>query len=172
MVQSKPIRVMIVDDEPIACRRVQRLLKSEPDVEIQKIANNGKDAVDGIGKLSPDLVFLDIQMPGMDGFEVLRSLDPQRMPHIIFVTAYDRYAIRAFEVHALDYLLKPFDQDRFKEALGRARDQISKDRSKELNHGLLSLLEEMKPASKYLERLVVKSSGRVFFLKTDEIDWI
>lgn len=172
MAHSKSIRVMIVDDEPIACRRVQRLLKTEPEVEILKVTNNGKDAVDGIQKLNPDLVFLDIQMPGMDGFEVVRSLDPEHLPQIIFVTAYDRYAIRAFEVHALDYLLKPFDQDRFKEALARARDQITKDRSKELNHGLMSLLEEMKPATKYLERLVVKTSGRVFFLKTEEIDWI
>src|SRR5512144_2309269 len=116
MSPAKSIRVMIVDDEPIACRRVQRLLKTEPNIEIIKTASNGRDAVEGIQKLNPDLVFLDIQMPGMDGFEVLRSLEPQHMPQIVFVTAYDRYAIRAFEVHALDYLLKPFDQDRFKEA--------------------------------------------------------
>ena len=172
MSPAKSIRVMIVDDEPIACRRVQRLLKTEPNIEIIKTASNGRDAVEGIQKLNPDLVFLDIQMPGMDGFEVLRSLEPQHMPQIVFVTAYDRYAIRAFEVHALDYLLKPFDQDRFKEALSRAKDQILKDRNKAINHGLLSLLEEMKPSSKYLERLVVKTSGRVFFLKTEEIDWI
>lgn len=172
MSNAKAIRVMIVDDEPIACRRVQRLLKTEPDVEIVKTAANGRDAVEGIQKLSPDLVFLDIQMPGMDGFEVLKSLDAEHLPHIVFVTAYDRYAIRAFEVHALDYLLKPFDQERFKESLLRAKDEIMKDRGKLLNRGLLSLLEEIKPASKYLERLVVKTSGRVFFLKTDEIDWI
>lgn len=170
--ESKAIRVMIVDDEPIACRRVQRLLKTEPDVEIVKVASNGRDAIESIQKLSPDLVFLDIQMPGMDGFEVLKSLDPENLPQIVFVTAYDRYAIRAFDVHALDYLLKPFDQDRFKEALERAKSQVMKDRSKILNRGLLSLLQEIKPASKYLERLVVKTSGRVFFLKTEEIDWI
>lgn len=170
--ESKAIRVMIVDDEPIACRRVQRLLKTEPDVEIVKVASNGRDAIENIQKLNPDLVFLDIQMPGMDGFEVLKSLDPENLPQIVFVTAYDRYAIRAFDVHALDYLLKPFDEDRFKEALERAKSQVMKDRSKILNRGLLSLLQEIKPATKYLERLVVKTSGRVFFLKTEEIDWI
>lgn len=172
MNDSKTIRVMIVDDEPIACRRIQRLLKAEPEVEIVKTANNGRDAVEGIQKLNPDLLFLDIQMPGMDGFEVVKALDPEHLPHIVFVTAYDRYAIRAFEVHALDYLLKPFDEDRFKDALSRAKTQVMKDRNKLINRGLLSLLEEMKPASKYLERLVVKTSGRVFFLKTEEIDWI
>ena len=169
---TKALRVMIVDDEPIACRRVQRLLKADPDVDIVKVASNGEQAVEGVRKLEPDLIFLDVQMPGMDGFEVVRSIEPEKMPHVIFVTAYDRYAIRAFEVHALDYLLKPFDQDRFYEAVARAKGQIMKDRSKALNSGLLSLLEEIKPAPKYLERLVVKTSGRVFFLKTEEIDWI
>src|SRR5688572_14198946 len=116
---SDPIRVMIVDDEPIACRRIQRLLKAEPDVEIVQIAANGQEAIEGIRNHQPHLVFLDVQMPGTDGFEVVKAIGPQNMPHIIFVTAYDRYAIRAFEVHALDYLLKPFDQDRFKESLQR-----------------------------------------------------
>jgi two-component system LytT family response regulator len=172
MVQEKTIRVCIVDDEPIACRRIQRLLKDDVGIEIVKICNNGEQATDAIRKLSPDLVFLDIQMPGMDGFEVLKSLQNEHIPHVIFVTAYDRYAIQAFEVHALDYLLKPFDTERFEEALTRAKAQIDQDRNRSLNKGLYALLEEMKTPPRYLERLVIKASGRVFFLKTEEIDWI
>ena len=172
MVQEKTIRVCIVDDEPIACRRIQRLLKDDTSIEIVKICNNGEHATEAIRKLSPDLVFLDIQMPGMDGFEVLKSLQNENMPHVIFVTAYDRYAIQAFEVHALDYLLKPFDTERFEEALTRAKAQIEQDRNRTLNKGLFALLEEMKTPPRYLERLVIKASGRVFFLKTEEIDWI
>ena len=172
MVQEKTIRVCIVDDEPIACRRIQRLLKDDTSIEIVKICNNGEHATEAIRKLSPDLIFLDIQMPGMDGFEVLKSLQNENMPHVIFVTAYDRYAIQAFEVHALDYLLKPFDTERFEEALSRAKTQIEQDRNRTLNKGLFALLEEMKTPPRYLERLVIKASGRVFFLKTEEIDWI
>jgi two-component system LytT family response regulator len=172
MVQEKVIRVCIVDDEPIACRRIQRLLKDDPSIEILKICNNGEQAAEAIKKLSPDLVFLDIQMPRMDGFEVLKSLESENMPHVIFVTAYDRYAIQAFEVHALDYLLKPFDTERFEEAISRAKAQIQQDRNRTLNKGLYALLEEMKTPPRYLERLVIKASGRVFFLKTEEIDWI
>lgn len=172
MVEEKTIRVCIVDDEPIACRRIQRLLKDDPEIEIVRICNNGEQASETILKLSPDLVFLDIQMPGMDGFEVLKSLKLEKLPHVIFVTAYDRYAIQAFEVHALDYLLKPFDTERFEEALKRAKEQIRLDRDRSINHGLFALLEEMKAPPRYLERLVIKTSGRVFFLKTDEIDWI
>ncbi|MCI0442337.1 LytTR family DNA-binding domain-containing protein [bacterium] len=172
MIQEKTIRVCIVDDEPIACRRIQRLLKDDSSIEILKICSNGEQAADAIKKLSPDLIFLDIQMPGMNGFEMLKSVPVENMPHVIFVTAYDRYAIQAFEVHALDYLLKPFDTERFEEALTRAKSQIDRDRSRNLNKGLYALLEEMKTPPRYLERLVIKASGRVFFLKTDEIDWI
>ena len=110
MTENKTIRVCIIDDEPIACRRIQRLLKDDVEIDIVQTCNDGEDAVDAIQQLHPDLIFLDVQMPGMDGFEVLKSLKPETMPHVIFVTAYDRYAIQAFEVHALDYLLKPFDR--------------------------------------------------------------
>jgi two-component system LytT family response regulator len=172
MVDEKVIRVCIVDDEPIACRRIQRLLKDDQEIEIIKVCNNGEQASEMIQKLAPDLVFLDIQMPGMNGFEVLKSLKTEKFPQVIFVTAYDKYAIQAFEVHALDYLLKPFDTERFEEALNRAKEQIHQDRDRSINHGLFALLEEMKSPPRYLERLVIKTSGRVFFLKTDEIDWI
>jgi two-component system, LytTR family, response regulator len=161
------IRVCVVDDEPIACRKIQRLLREDPQMEVVAVCKNGEEAAGAIQKLSPDLVFLDVQMPEMDGFEVLKATGTDNMPYVIFVTAYDHYAIQAFEVHALDYLLKPFDKKRFQDSLNRAKAQIQLDRQQP---NLEALLKEIKPS--YLERLVIKSRGNVFFLKTDEIDWI
>jgi two-component system LytT family response regulator len=172
MTDEKKIRVCIVDDEPIACRRIQRLLKDDPEIEIVQVCNNGEQALEAIQDFKPDLVFLDIQMPEMDGFEVLKSLRLQTLPHVIFITAYDRYAIQAFQIHALDYLLKPFHTGRFAEALVRAKSQIRQDRNSAFNNGLSELMAEMKSRPRYLERLMIKSGGRVFFLKTEEIDWI
>lgn len=166
------IRVCVIDDEPIACRKIQRMLKDDPEIETVGVCSNGEEAREAIEKLLPDLVFLDVQMPEMDGFEVLKSLNVEKMPHVIFVTAYDHYAIRAFEVHALDYLLKPFDRKRFQEALNHGKTQIGQDRNRTNKSELKALLEEMKTAPRYLERLVIKSHGKVFFLKTDAIDWI
>jgi two-component system, LytTR family, response regulator len=169
---NSKIRVCIIDDEPIACRRIQRLLKDDAELEIVRICNDGEDAVDAIHQFHPDLIFLDVQMPGMDGFEVLKSLKSESIPHVIFVTAYDRYAIQAFEVHALDYLLKPFDRKRFEQAVQRSKSQIYQSQERSNNSELIALLKEMKDQPQHLERLVVKSQGRVFFLKTEEIDWI
>jgi two-component system, LytTR family, response regulator len=166
------IRVCVIDDEPIACRKIQRMLKDDPEIETVGVCSNGEEARQAIENLLPDLIFLDVQMPEMDGFEVLKSLNVEKMPHIIFVTAYDHYAIRAFEVHALDYLLKPFDRKRFQEALNHGKTQISQDRNRSNKSELKALLEEIKSAPRYLERLVIKNQGKVFFLKTDAIDWI
>ncbi len=175
MVETK-IRTLIVDDEPLARERIQLMLKNEPDVEITGECGSGSQAVSLIEELSPDLVFLDIQMPEMDGFEVLKEIAPLRaqMPAIIFVTAYDQYAIRAFDVHALDYLLKPFNHERFQAALNRVREQIKKDggESDRRADSLSALLSDLQMKKQYLEKLVIKSSGRVYFLKTDQIDWI
>jgi two-component system LytT family response regulator len=163
------ITVCVVDDEPIACRKIQTLLKEDAEVEIVQVCKNGEEAVAAIRKHLPDLIFLDVQMPGLDGFEVLESLqDLHRMPYVVFVTAYDRYAIRAFDVHALDYLLKPFDKSRFSEALKRAKDQIRYRRETSYSKDLSALLEEIKMQPRTLGRLVI--NNRV--LKTDEIDWI
>lgn len=172
MEQKRKIRVCIIDDEPIACRRIERLLTEDQEIEIICVCNDGESAVESIEKLNPDLIFLDIQMPEMNGFEVLKSLNIELMPHVIFVTAYDRYAIQAFEVHALDYLLKPFDKKRFHQALKRAKAQVLQDQERSSNRELVALLKEMKSQSHYLERLIIKSKGRVSFLKTEEIDWI
>ena len=166
------IRVCVIDDEPIACRKIQRMLKDDPEIETVGVCSNGEEARETIQNLLPDLIFLDVQMPEMDGFEVLKSLNVEKMPHVIFVTAYDHYAIRAFEVHALDYLLKPFDRKRFQEALNHGKTQISQDRNRSSKSELKALLEEMKAMPRYLERLVIKNRGKVFFLKTDAIDWI
>src|SRR6266478_6735460 len=165
-------RVLIVDDEPLARERLRQLLEGEPDIEIAGECADGRSAVETISKETPDLVFLDVQMPELDGFGVLEAIGRERMPAVIFVTAHDKFALKAFEVHAVDYLLKPFDRQRFQTALRRALGQIQHHQTGELSQRLTALLAEVKPESKRLERLAIKSSGRVIFLKTDDIDWI
>src|SRR5437867_7209449 len=119
------IMALIVDDEPLARDRLQKLLEADPDVTIIGQSSNGREAVQVIEEQSPDLLFLDVQMPELDGFGVLQELDPARMPVVIFVTAHDRFALKAFEVHAVDFLLKPFDRERFQTALKRAKERIA-----------------------------------------------
>jgi len=165
------IRVLIVDDEPLARQRIRGLLRDDPEIDIAGECADGREAVVAIREQSPDLLFLDVQMPVLDGFGVLEAVGVDCMPAVVFVTAYDRYAIRAFEVHALDYLLKPFDRERFAKALQRAKAQLARDAS----HAALpltGLLDEVKSGRKPAERLVVKSAGRVFFVRIEEIDWI
>ena len=166
------IRTLIVDDESLARERIRRFLRDESGVEIIGECGDGAEAVAAIEQSKPDLVFLDIQMPEKDGFEVVKSLDARIVPTVIFVTAYDQYALQAFDVHALDYLLKPFNRERLRRAVERARRQIENKNRGALDERLLSLIADLRAEKKYLERLVVKSVGRVFFLKTDEIDWI
>ena len=166
------IRALIVDDEPLARERIRTLLKREPDVELAGEAADGAAAVAAIEKLEPDLVFLDVQMPEADGFAVVEAVGALRMPPVIFVTAYDKYALRAFDVQALDYLLKPFDRERFQAAMRRARGELERASSGEFNRRLLALLREVRAQRKYAERLVVRSAGRIFFLRCDELDWI
>ena len=174
---SRKIKAIIVDDEPPARRNLRALLKGVPDIELVKECGNGRDAVREIRALEPDLVFLDVQMPELDGFAVLENLAGQPLPVIIFVTAYDQYALKAFEVSALDYLLKPFDDARFHKALAQARRQIEQQDASELGRKLLTLLgtREVKtdaPPPRYLTRLMVKTAGRVIFIRTEEIDWV
>jgi two-component system LytT family response regulator len=166
------IRALIVDDEPLARERIRMLLDQEHDVEIVGECGNGTDALRGIEKLALDLVFLDVQMPELTGFEVLDRLDAARMPVIVFVTAYDQYALKAFEVCALDYLLKPFDRERFGRALGRARAELERRKSGQVNEQVLKLLAELNQSKQYVEKLIVRAGGRVLFLRTDEVDWI
>jgi two-component system LytT family response regulator len=169
---DRKIQALIVDDERLARKRIRSLLKNERDVEVVGECADGAEALAAIRKQNPDLVFLDVQMPEMDGFQVLQSVGADLMPAVVFVTAYDKYALRAFEVHALDYLLKPFDEDRFGEALRRAKDQVLGSSNGDLHDRLLALIEHLRSGERYVDRLLVKASGRVLFLKTEDIDWI
>jgi len=164
------IRTLIVDDEPLAREKIVDMLFGDAEIEIIGECGDGLAAVAAIEAHKPDLLFLDVQMPELDGFGVLEAIE--QMPVIIFVTAYDQYALRAFEVRALDYLLKPFDRERFDKALQRAKHQIERERAGAVNRELVALLADLKSRPKPLERLVVKAGGRVFFLRVDEIDWI
>ncbi|MEO8648804.1 MAG: LytTR family DNA-binding domain-containing protein [Acidobacteriota bacterium] len=166
------IRTMIVDDEPLARDRVRRFLRDEDDIQVIGECGNGREAIERIVKEGPDLVFLDIQMPEKEGFDVVRELAGKSLPTIIFVTAYDHYAIQAFDVHALDYLLKPFNRERMHRAVARAREHIQNKLAGDLDKRLELLISDLRSEKKYLDRLVVKSNGRVFFLKADEVDWI
>jgi two-component system LytT family response regulator len=166
------IRALIVDDEPIARLGVRQYLEDEPDIQVIGECGSGLEAVAAIFDQKPDLVFLDVQMPELDGFGVIEAVGAERMPCVIFVTAYDRYTLRAFEVQALDYLLKPFERERFRQTVERARRQIQQRQAGRLNRRLLSLLEGLQGKPRFLERIVIKSSGRIFFLDVGEIDWI
>jgi two-component system LytT family response regulator len=168
----KKIRTLIVDDEPLARERLAGLLANEPDVEIVAQCRDGEEAVTAIVDHEPDLVFLDVQMPQMNGFEVIEAVGGDRMPLVIFVTAYDQHALRAFQVRALDYLLKPFDRERFNDALERARRQVEREETGDLGRRLLALVKDLRRDQPRAERLVVKSGGRLFFLRADEIDWV
>jgi two-component system LytT family response regulator len=166
------IRTMVIDDEPLARERIVGLLQQEQDIELVGECADGAQAVSAIQQQSPDLVFLDVQMRACDGFNIIQQVGPDRMPAVVFVTAYDEYALRAFEVHAIDYLLKPFGRDRFQQTLKHAREHLERRRAGDLGRRLLALVQDVKPEPAKLDRLVVKSGGRVFFLRTDQIDWI
>ena len=166
------IRTLIADDEPLARERVRMLLDSEAEFEIVSECSNGTEALHAIQKLSPDLVFLDVQMPELTGFDVLDRLDPTRMPTVIFVTAYDQYALKAFEVCALDYLLKPFDRERFTKTLARAKVELERRKTGLASEQLLKFIAELQRHKKHADKFIIRAGGRVFFLRTDEIDWI
>lgn len=166
------IRTVIVDDEPLARRGIRAQLDAEADIEVISECRNGLEAVAVIEEQAPDLVFLDVQMPELDGFGVLEAVGVDRMPAVIFVTAYDQYALRAFDVHALDYLLKPVDTERFASTLRRARETIERHNLADLNQRLQNFLNDVQAKQKFTERLVIKSGGRIFFLNVEEIDWI
>jgi len=172
MTTNGRVRVLVADDEPLARERLRTLLAREDWVELVAECPNGTEAIDAITRLKPDLVFLDIQMPGASGFEVIEAVGPARMPLVVFVTAFDQYALRAFDVHALDYLLKPFDRERFHEALIRARQHLERRTNGDLERRLLELVQDLAPSAQRLERFVIKTGGRVFFVRAEEIDWI
>ena len=167
------IRSLIVDDEPLARRRVRAFLRSEPDLEIVGECRNGEETVAAIGALRPQLVFLDVQMPGMDGFGVLQALDPHKLPLIVFVTAHDQYAVRAFEKRALDYLLKPFSHSRFRDAVARAREHFTANDGSDFEERLRQMLADTRGSGESLpaRRLAIKTGARVVLLDPARIDW-
>jgi two-component system LytT family response regulator len=166
------IRTVIVDDEPLARRGLLRFLKSDPEVEVVSECGDGQSAVGAILGKRPDLVFLDVQMPEINGLEVVRRIGPAKMPATIFVTAYDRYALQAFDANALDYVLKPVAQGRFQKALARAKERIGESSRLDVAPRIVAALEEIKRQHEYLERLPVSENGRILFVKAKEIDWI
>jgi two-component system LytT family response regulator len=171
---------MIVDDEPLARQRIADLLEGRHDVTIVGTADNGRVAVDEIRRLKPDLVFLDVQMPAMTGFEVVRAVGTEHMPTTIFVTAYDQYALQAFDLAAVDYLVKPFDDDRFEQALQRARRHSAAGDASRLRERLLAVLQgeaaspsvAEAPTGGYLDRIRVESKGKVRFIPVTDVDYI
>jgi two-component system LytT family response regulator len=177
---TEAMRVVVADDEPLARRRMLRLLREHDDeVDVVAVCETGSEAVDAIRDKRPDLVFLDVQMPELDGFEVLERVGGE-LPAVVFVTAHDRYALRAFEVHALDYLLKPFDVERFNQALERGRSQVERQGEGGAG-GLKALVEQLArergpvepaPRRRWLDWVMVKARGRVEFVRTADIDWI
>jgi two-component system LytT family response regulator len=167
------ITALIVDDEPLARKFVRRMLEKHSSVEIVGECGNGQEAVGAITEKKPDLVFLDVQMPEMDGFTALETVGAAALPQIVFVTAYEQYAIHAFEAAALDYLLKPFDQPRFDKAMTRVYEKFAdREQARTEQKQIAALLENVREKPMYLERLIVKTGGRIIFLKTSEVDWI
>ncbi|MGH7470267.1 MAG: LytR/AlgR family response regulator transcription factor [Longimicrobiales bacterium] len=162
-------RALLIDDEVLARQRLRALLEDEPRIEVVGEAAGGRAAVERIRELSPDLVFLDVQMPGLDGFEVLRALDPGRLPFVIFVTAHDEHAIRGFEVNAVDYLLKPVTEERFRAAVDRVLERLQQPRT-DMEARLLDALERLQRAEPP-DRIPVHTGNGVVFVRTDELDW-
>lgn len=167
------LQVLVVDDEAPARRKILRLLRQEPGVQVVAEADSGEAAIAAVEKHHPDLLFLDVQMPGMDGFAVIQTLTATKLPlpRIIFVTAHDRFALRAFEVHAFDYLLKPVGEERFREALERARTQRD-DSNGPFASRLHAMLEQLQRGKSYSDRLLVHEDSRAFFVPVAEISWI
>ena len=167
------IRTVVADDEPVARARLLSLLGEERDVEVVGECGNGIEAARAIEHACPDLLFLDVQMPEVNGVELARSLGSDRLPAVVFVTAYDNYALEAFEIRALDYLLKPFSAERFRSALARAREHLAQRRATTIGRQVIDLLPgyRQRPEAPVRDRLVVKSGGRIYFVRMADIDW-
>lgn len=170
-VPAMAIRAVIVDDEPLARKRIHDLLREDAEIHVIGECGTGAAAMELLEREKPDLLFLDVQMPEVDGFELLDAVEGA-VPAVIFVTAYDKYALRAFDAQAVDYLLKPFNESRFQQAVQRAKEKIGKPNGGQMNAELLSLLKDVQAGRKPAERLVIKSGGRVLFLKASEIDYV
>ncbi|HEX4959666.1 MAG TPA: LytTR family DNA-binding domain-containing protein [Thermoanaerobaculia bacterium] len=167
-----PLTTLVVDDEPLAREGLRMLLAEDPEVGAVREAKNGREAVAAIRKARPDLVFLDVQMPEMNGFSVVQEIGAEHMPAVVFVTAHDKYAIQAFEVSAIDYLLKPVTRERFTQALARAKARLGAQPAEEASRQILSLLETMTSPHRALKRLAVRTAGKTSFVDIGDVDWI
>jgi two-component system LytT family response regulator len=179
MTTEESLRVLVVDDEPLARRGIiNQLRKQQARVVVVGECTNGREAVEKIRKLSPDLVFLDIRMPELDGFEVVKEIGIELMPAVVFVTAYDRYALKAFEVHAMDYILKPIDADRFRDSFVRIVEGIRRTRREDFSKRLDAVLHHLEgdgvtsEKDPWRDRFLIKDGGRVFFVRVEEVSWI
>jgi two-component system, LytTR family, response regulator len=171
--QGAKIKTIIVDDESLARKRIAQLLAPETDLEIVAECADGLAAISAVGEHEPDLMFLDVEMPELSGFDVLREINPKTMPAVVFVTAYDQYTIQAFDAHAVDYLLKPFSEERFRQAVSRTRQRIeAKKGNRAVDPSLSRLLDLFKPDKNFLERLIVNHKNRLIIVLVDEIDWV
>ncbi len=166
------LRVLVVDDEPLARERLRTFLSREPGIVVAGECGNGNDAVVAVRQNHPDILFLDVQMPGLGGFEVLERLQEQVPPAVVFCTAFDQYAVKAFEIHAVDYLMKPFDRERFKVALERAVRRVSTGKPDDIQTKLAAMLADVRAGAKQPERIPIKSNGKVSFVMISEIDWV
>lgn len=167
-----PLTTLIVDDEPLAREGLRMLLSEDSEVSAIHEAKDGREAVEVIRNVRPDLVLLDVQMPEMDGFSVVKEIGAERMPAVVFVTAHDQYAIQAFEINAIDYLLKPVTEERFTQALGRVKARLSLKPADEASRHIISLLETIASPRQYLKRLAVRSAGKTVFVEVEDVDWI
>jgi len=167
-----PLTVLLVDDEPLARAGLRVLLERDPEIAAVHEARDGQEAVTAIRATLPDLVFLDVQMPEMDGFEVVRQIGSVEMPAVVFVTAHDQYAIQAFEVNAIDYLLKPVTEQRFTQALERVKARLKSDMGSADDRQMRYLLESLAAPKRYVKRLAVRASGKIMFVEAGDIDWI
>jgi two-component system LytT family response regulator len=166
------LTVLIVDDEPLAREGLRMLLADDPEIATVQEAKNGREAVQRVREGQPDLVFLDVQMPEMDGFSVAHEIGPDQMPAVVFVTAHDQYAIRAFEINAIDYLLKPVTVERFVQSLARAKARLRTSEPHEESRQILSLLETIASPTRYLKRMAVQTAGKTSFIGVEDVDWI
>jgi two-component system LytT family response regulator len=166
------IRALIADDEPLAREWVRSAVVDDPDLEVIGEAGDGFEAAEAIRRLKPDLVFLDVQMPGLDGFGVLEALSPEEIPAVVFVTAFDQYAVRAFETQAVDYLMKPFSRERVEEAVRRVRELVKGRSLEDFRESIAKIVEKVRRDRSYPEWVLLKAEGKNVFVKVRDIDWI
>lgn len=172
VIEESRIKVLIADDDPAGCRRMAKWLEPYADFELAGMVHAASNVARVVGQLSPDLLFLDVAMPKMDGFNILKSIEPDKLPMTILMTEHDHYAVKAFEVHALDYLIKPLDQVRLRRALEHAKTYLAIHRQRKADNRIFAFIEEMQKRASYVGRIVARKDSRIYFLKVEEIDWI